>query len=151
MSLTKKLAGKYRVLGARLPSVEKAYEILKKDIEQVLKRTENPLSNVHTLLTHIEDLASMVYNEGEDYYAEDYISQKLDRKWKGFLREFQEGDHFEHVSIWDLYYDFEKLEKALQGIYSELKEEARNVTDPEKVKDIKMYFPEIYKPKVTLR
>ena len=135
--------GRVRSIFASQATLKEGFNKLQKDVAGVLSRSEKYLDRIETLISHTDDLAGLVYDEGQDYYGEDYLSQKLNSKSKALLNDIK---HEIYPDVFDLPEMLRKLELEVGYLYSELKREAGEVNDPEKMKAIRHYFPEI-KPK----
>jgi hypothetical protein len=92
------------------------------DVTKVVTDLKNKKEKIVSLLSDIADLAGFVYEEGDDYYGDDYISQILDQKWKTFITDIDED-------FWELPKFFQNLINELERIFTTLKQDAKTVSE----------------------
>ncbi len=145
MKLVAKLVKKYQIR-AQATDLTESFAQLKESISQELNRMAPHVEDSQALLEKIEDLATLVYKEGDDYYGSDYIKQYLPHEQKLFIREFNST---EADQLWDFASKFKQLSHKLQDIYMSLLDEAKYVEDPEAMAVIKERYPEVLTKKIS--
>jgi len=99
----------------------KSYEDTKKELLGEIKRWDRYVPEIQKSLSSIIKFSTTKYNEGEDYYGTDYLSQKLPQKTKRFLSEFLQSEGFVD-NVWDFENKLKDLDQALKRLVQDLED-----------------------------